>query len=150
MRTVLWCFTLAAAVGVGTSPGRADTYVVHRIASSPQPGYADAHVAKAVLPSERTRVWWAMMLNPDCSLAGTMTTEIVEQPRHGQATVTDDPFFPNYVAPNPRAVCDSQKALGKEAFYTADAGFKGHDKLVLRNATSEGRIRRIIIDIDVR
>jgi hypothetical protein len=131
------------------SPGSTQTYVVRRVGAT-QKGYDDLHISKAAVPGQQVRIWIAMLLNPDCSEGGTMTTQVVEQPHHGQVSVSDEPFFPNYVEPNPRASCDAHKVPGKQAFYIAEAGFHGHDKVILKNATSEGRIRRIIVDIDVQ
>ncbi|MCI4591014.1 hypothetical protein MOK15_13050 [Sphingobium sp. BYY-5] len=132
------------------SSGTAQTYLVRKVGSTSPKGYDDVHISKAAIAGQQVRIWWATLLNPDCTAAGTMTTQILDQPRHGQVRISDDLFYPNFVQPNPRASCDRQKSPGKQAFYTADAGFHGHDKLVINNATSEGRIRRIIVDIDVR
>lgn len=137
-----------AAVMPGALP--AQTYAVRRIDTAPAKGYSDVHIAKAAVPGERIRLWWATLVNPDCTAAGTMTTEVLTPPQHGDAMLFDDPFYPNFLQPNPRAACDARKVPGKQLFYTAAAGFHGHDKMVFRNATSEGRIRRVIVDIDVR
>lgn len=134
----------------GALPAAAQTYVVHRVGGASAHGFDEVRLSKAALAGQQVRVWWAMMLNPDCSAAGTMTTRVVEPPRHGQVAISDDPFFPGFVEPNPRAACDAKKAPGKQAFYTAEPDFHGHDRLVLENATSEGRIRRIAIDVEVR
>ena len=128
----------------------AQTYLVQRMGATAAKGYDDVHISKAALAGQTIRVWWATLLNPDCSAAGTMTTQIVSTPHHGQANISDDPFFPNFMEPNPRAACDTHKVSGKQAFYTADAAFHGHDKVVIQNATSEGRMRRIIVDIAVQ
>ena len=145
MRRPLLVLILAAA-----APALAQTYVTHVVRPQPAKGYGEVRLSKAVEPGQQVRVWWAMMLNPDCTAAGTMDARIVEAPRHGQASLSDEPFFPSFVEPNPRAACDAHRAPGKQAFYTADAAFHGHDKLVLQNATSEGRMRKIVVDIDVR
>jgi hypothetical protein len=128
----------------------AQTYTVRRIYTGRPKGYEDVHIAKAAVPGERIRLWWATMVNPDCTAAGTITTDVLTPPRHGDAVLSDDPFYPNFLPPNPRVACDELKVPGKQLFYTAAAGFKGHDKMVFRSATTEGRIRRVIVDIDVR
>jgi hypothetical protein len=138
------------SMGFSIVPIEAQTYVVRRMPAASVKGYADVHIAKAALPGQQVRLWWATLLNADCTPAGTMETQVVEEPRHGKLLLSDDPVYPNFVAPNPRASCDDRKALGKQAFYTPDRDYHGHDKAVLTNATSEGRVRRIIIDIDVR
>lgn len=128
----------------------AQTYTVRRIGPAATKGYEDVHISKAAIAGQQVRLWAATLLNADCTPAGTMTTRILAQPHHGRATISDDQFYPTYIAPNPRAACDARKAPGKQAFYTADPAFHGHDKLILQNATSEGWMRRIIIDIDIR
>lgn len=132
-----------------SSGGTAQTYLVRKVPTTTK-GYDEVHLSKAAIAGQKVRIWAATLLNPDCTSAGTMTTQIIDQPRHGQVTISDEQFYPNYVAPNPRAACDAQKSPGKQAFYTAEAGFHGHDKLAINNATSEGKIRRITFDIDVR
>lgn len=128
----------------------AETYVVRRIDGGPTKGFADLHISKAAMPGERIRLWFATLTNPDCSSAGTMTTQVVGQPHHGTVDISYDKVYPNFVAPNPRVICDKQKVDGVQAFYTAAADFHGHDKVVLQNATSEGRVRRVVVDVDVR
>lgn len=141
---------LCVATLVLPAAAAAQTFVVRRVNEAPMKGYQDLHLSRAVLPGEKVRVWFATLTNPDCSPAGTMTTQIVHPPQHGHADISTDKVFPNFVAPNPRVICDKQKVDGIQAFYTADADFHGHDKLVLQNATSEGRVRRVLVDIDVR
>lgn len=152
MRTLHRSFRLALGTAVLTFPtlATAQTYVIQRVAPETNKGFSDVHVSKAAAPGEQVRIWWATMLNPDCTPQGTMKAEIIDAPRHGRATVDDGDFYPNYVSPNPRAICDAHKVPGKQAFYTASDGYRGHDRVVIRNATSEGRIRNIIVDIAVR
>ncbi|WP_156460851.1 hypothetical protein [Sphingomonas sp. Leaf339] len=128
----------------------AQTYVVHRVDRGQMKGYDTLDIAKAAVPGEKVRLWFATMTNPDCSSAGTMTTQVLTGARHGQVDISYDKVFPNFAFPNPRVACDRQKVDGVQAFYTAAADFHGRDKVVLQNATSEGRIRRIVIDINVR
>lgn len=141
---------LACALLALSSQSIAQTYVVQRIGPAPAKGYADIHISKSAIAGQQIRLWWATLLNPDCTMAGTMTTEIVSPPRHGQASISEGEIYPEYRQPNPRVACDARKVPGKQAFYTASADFHGHDKVVIQNATSEGRIRRVIVDIDVR
>lgn len=133
-----------------SAPAMSQIYMVQRVGTAPAKGYGDIRISKSTIAGQPIRLWWATLLNPDCTAGGTMTTEIVSPPRHGQATISDDKFYPEFIQPNPRAACDVRKVPGKQAFYTATTGFRGHDKVIIRNATSEGRMRRIVVDIDVR
>jgi hypothetical protein len=150
-RTIKQSIALAAVV-YAAFPILADaqTYIVRRVNEGGMKGYADVHLSRAVMPGQKARVWFATLTNPDCSSAGTMTTQVVDIPSHGHIDISTEKVFPNFVAPNPRVICDRQKVDGVQAFYTADPGFHGHDRVVLENATSEGRIRRFRIDLDVR
>ena len=106
--------------------------------------------SKAALPGQEIRVWAAQMLEPDCTAHGSMDMKVIEPPKHGTARVSDDEFFANYPIGNVRYACNKKKTPGKQVFYTAAADFHGHDKMVVQNSTSEGRIRKIDVDIDVR
>ena len=140
---------LAAALVAPTAAG-AQALLVVPVNTRAYHGYDTVKESRAALAGQETRVWWAQMVDPDCSPHGSMTTAVVEAPQHGVVRVSDEPFFPSYGPENPRAACDTRKVAGKQAFYTASAGFKGHDRVVLQNSTSEGRIRKIVIDVDVR
>lgn len=139
---------LMSAVSGSAAP--AQTYIVHRIDGPRAKGYETIDIAKAAVAGEKVRLWFATLTNPDCSPAGTMTTQILSGARHGQVDLSYDKVFPNFTFPNPRVACDRQKVDGVQAFYTPAANFHGRDHVVLQNATSEGRVRRITIDIDVR
>jgi hypothetical protein len=138
---------LAAVAALAVAvPAAAQTYIVRRVA--PHAG-ATVHLSGEVIAGQTIRAWWATLLSADCSPSGTMTTSVIEAPRRGQVAISDAPFPPDYVAPNPRVRCDRQPQPGKQAFYTAPAGFHGHDRFVLQNARSDGVIRRIVVDVKV-
>ncbi len=145
MRRVLHPAFLLAALSPLTAA--AQTYVVHRLRAGPAPGEATVHLNRAALAGQTIRIWAATLTNPDCTAAGTMTTQVLDEPRHGEVSLSDEPFFPSFTAPNPRAVCDTRKVPGRQAFYTAAPGFHGHEKVELRNSTSDWIIRKVVIDI---
>jgi hypothetical protein len=116
----------------------------------PPKGFEKNHISKAALPGQEIRLWYAQILDPDCNVGGTMQTEILQAPKHGQARISEDAFFGSFPPSNIRFHCNAKKAPGREVFYISDAGFHGHDQVVFQNSTSEGRIRKWIVDIDVR
>jgi hypothetical protein len=136
--------------GLMAAPALAADYTVKVVPPDPPKGFEQDHISKAALPGEEIRLWAAQLLTPDCEQQGTMQTDILEAPKHGQARVSDDPFFGNFPPLNVRYVCNRKKSPGKQVFYVADADYHGHDKVVFQNATSEGRIRKWVVDIDVR
>jgi hypothetical protein len=102
------------------------------------------------LAGKEIRVWSAQMIDPACKAAGEMDTQILQAPKHGEAKVSDEPFFGGFPPENPRYHCNSQKSPGRQVLYKSADGFHGHDKVVFQNSTSEGRIRKWVVDIDVR
>lgn len=143
-------FTLAGILLTVPAIAVGQTYVVQRLNPQAAKGFASIHVSRAVLPGAQATVWSATLLNPDCSPEGMLNAKIIEAPQHGQASLADGQIYPNFAAPNPRVICDAHKVPGKQAFYTSDAGYTGHDRFVIEAATSDGRMRDIIVDIDVR
>ena len=83
-------------------------------------------------------------------LERSATLAIVRPPEHGTARISDDPFYLAFPPNNPRAACNRQKIPGHQAFYAADPGYTGRDRVVLRGTSPEGRVREITVDIDVR
>ncbi|MEH3035778.1 MAG: hypothetical protein PGN23_04670 [Sphingomonas adhaesiva] len=129
----------------------AQTYVVHQISPTQQPrGMQSIHLSKVSTDGQKIRLWMSTMVNPDCTPSGTITSALIDTPRHGRADIVDDAVFPNYMPPNPRVACDRVKVPGKVVYYTPDPGFRGHDHVVFQNANSDGYVRRISADIDVR
>ena len=148
MRALVFAVML---LGVSPAAGLAAADVTVRVLP-PQPpkGFEQDHISKAALPGQEIRVWAAQSLEPDCTEHGSMQTDVLEAPKHGQARVSQDPFYSNFPENNVRFQCNTKKSPGKQVFYTSDPSFHGHDKLVFQNATSEGRVRKWIVDIDVR
>lgn len=114
-------------------------------------GFEKIAVSKAVIGSAPIRVWANTDIDPDCSAHEPGPTLVILQPpAHGQATISDEPFYAAFPAANPRSVCNSRKVPGHQAFYTAASGYSGHDHLVLQGSSPEGLVRRIDVDVEVR
>ena len=117
--------------------------------TSPE-GYGKISIDKATIGSAEIRLWQNTSVEPDCSPRGTPTLTVVHPPEHGKVVIRDDPFFYVFPPQSARAACSTQKVPGHRAFYTADAGFSGHDKVVLEGSQPDGYVRRITVNIDVR
>jgi hypothetical protein len=145
-------FAAVIAVGAVATAAFAQSAVVtiRRLPDGPAKSFDQVKISKAAQSGQEIRLWAAQMLEPDCSAHGSMKTDILEQPQHGQLRLADDMFFSSFPAGNARAACNTKKSPGREAFYTAAANFHGHDQVVLQNSTSEGQMRKIVVDIDVR
>ena len=132
-------FVLACAAGLVLASGASAS------------GYQKLTVAKAAVGSTPIRVWANTAIDPDCSVhAPGATLTILEQPKHGAAVVKDEPYFAAFPPVNPRSACNARKVPGHQAFYTAAAGFKGRDRMVLQGSSPDGSVRRIAVDITVR
>lgn len=147
MRSIVMAGVIAVTTGLTAASAQGVLIVPY--SGHAERGYDTVHESKAVLAGQEARLWWAQMIDPDCSPHGSMITEVIVPPQHGSVRLSDDAFFPNFPAQNPRSVCDTKKVPGKRAFYTAQSGYKGDDRMVLQNSTSEGRIRKIVVEIEV-
>ena len=123
--------------------------VTVRPVSAPK-GFEKVSLSKAALGSTQIILWRNTAINPDCTEVPGVTLSVLRPPEHGKATVSDEPVFVAFPQGNPRSACNTRKVPGHEAFYQADAGFTGHDKLVLQGSSPEGHIREITVDILVR
>ena len=147
----LRCLLAALTSTMMATAATAQTYVIHRIDPTQQPrGSQTIHISKVSVDGQKIRLWSSTMIAPDCTPSGTITSALVDAPRHGHADILDTPFYPSFTPPNPRAACDRQKVPGKVVFYTPEAGFHGHDHVTVQNANSDGFVRRIAADIEVR
>ena len=135
----------------GPAVAESQSYVV-RVEPARRPdGFEKLHVSKAALAGSEISLWANTAINPDCTPHPPgATLAIVTPPEHGTARVSDDPLYIAFPPNNPRSACNKQKIPGHEAFYAPSAGYTGHDRVVLQGSSPEGRVRRIIVDIDVR
>jgi len=113
-------------------------------------GYDKIEVSKAALGSNPIRLWQNTSIDPDCAATGRVTLTVIKPPQHGDVQISTDPFFYAFPKANPRSACNDKKVPGNRAFYTAAAGYIGPDHVVLQGSSSEGVVRRIAVDIDVR
>jgi hypothetical protein len=141
-------FSCGALSSVATAQERHYDVTVRPV--SPAKGFEKLSVSKAALGSTQILLWRNTAINPDCSEVPGVTLSILRPPAHGKASVSDEPLYLAFPQSNPRSVCNSRKVPGHEAFYQADAGFTGHDKLVLQGSSPEGAVREITVDIQVR
>lgn len=138
-------FILACAAGLAIA---ADASAQAHLPAS---GYQRLHVGKAVIGSTPVRIWANAAINPDCSVQTPgATLTILEPPAHGAAVIKDEPYYAAFPPANPRSACNNRKVPGHQAFYTAAAGYTGHDRMVLQGSSPDGAVRRIAVDITVR
>jgi hypothetical protein len=143
---------VAAAVALGGSAcAQSASYLVRIEPVQKAQGFEKIRLSKAAVGSAEIRLWANVGLDPDCTAHEPgPTLTVLRPPEHGTARISDAPFYAAFPPNNPRAACDRQKVPGHQAFYAADAGYVGRDRVVLQGSSPEGRVREITVDIDVR
>jgi hypothetical protein len=122
---------------------------VHPV-SSHRDAVQKIRVSKAVIGSSKIVIWGGASIDPDCSEHPGYTLSVVRPPEHGEVQVVEEGVYLAFPHGNPRAACNSQKVPGRKAYYTANPGFSGHDRVVLEGVTEDGTMRDVTIDVDVR
>ncbi|MDB5461924.1 MAG: hypothetical protein JWP23_313 [Phenylobacterium sp.] len=107
-------------------------------------------VSKATIGSSRIVIWSGASVDPDCTEHPGYTLNVVEPPAHGEVKVMAEPVFMTFPPNNPRAVCNYRKVPARQAYYTANPGYVGRDRVVLEGATEDGTMRHVTIDVEVR
>jgi hypothetical protein len=151
MRLELFMLAIAGAALATGASAQTKHYDVTVTPAARVAGYQKLHIERAAIGSTPVRIWANSAIDPDCSVhqpGATLT--ILEQPRHGVATVDDEPYFAAFPPANPRSACNNRKVPGHQAFYTAATGYAGHDRLVLQGSSPDGAVRRVAVDITVR
>jgi len=147
--------TILAALAVASlcvaAAAQAESYVVSVRRADPPKGFQKLRISKAVVGGSEIRVWANAAINPDCTaIEPGPALRILSGPEHGIARLSDDPLYLAFPPANPRSSCNQQKIPAHAAYYVANAGYTGHDKVVLQGSSPEGRVREITVDIDVR
>jgi hypothetical protein len=149
--SVLVAAGLTALVLGGVATAQQRQYLVTvNPASQPNKGYQKISVSRAAIGNAQIVIWGGAAIDPDCSAHPGSTLTVLEQPSHGEVKVVEEPMFIAFPASNPRSACNSQKVPGRKVYYTANAGYSGHDKVVLEGASEDGHVRRVTIDVNVR
>ncbi|NHO32215.1 hypothetical protein [Acetobacter fallax] len=67
-----------------------------------------------------------VILEPDCTPAGTAIIQVQTPPAHGQITTETGNYYPSYPASDSqRYACNLKKRAGVAAIYTPEPGFHG-------------------------
>jgi len=142
---------VAAAALCGPALAQTRGYLVTVASLRTAHGFEKVRLSKAALGSAEISLWANTAIDPHCATHGPgATLRILQPPEHGAARVSDEPLFLAFPPNNPRSACNDRKVPGHEAFYAAAAGYVGRDRVVLEGSSPGGRVRQIIVDIDVR
>lgn len=142
---------LLAAGTAGQALGQTRSYLVTATPLQRAKGFDKVRLSKAALGGTEISLWRNAAIDPDCKEhpPGASLT-VVRPPEHGTARVSDEPIYVAFPPANPRSACNARKVPGHEAFYAANPGFTGRDRVVLQGSSPDGRVREITVDIDVR
>ncbi|MDG6093795.1 hypothetical protein LOC54_01490 [Acetobacter sp. AN02] len=70
----------------------------------------------------------AVLVNPDCSSAGTAHFTITRQPQHGTLKIESGEYYPSYPSSDPnRYACNVRKHPGILVRYIPQPGYTGED-----------------------
>ena len=144
---------VAAAVASPGGPAAAQSrsYLVTVNPLEKARGFEKVRLSKAALGSSEITLMYNTAIDPDCSVHPPGTTlTILKPPEHGVARVSDEPIYTAFPPNNPRSACNNRKVPGHTAYYAANPGFTGHDRVVLQGSSPAGRVREITVDIEVR
>jgi hypothetical protein len=142
--------TTLAIAGAGSAAAEGRDPVIDSLMREP-PGFETAHMSKATNGTDEIMLLGSAAVNPDCTRSTHRRPMIVrEAPTHGAVKVVAGMFFVPFSPPNPRAACNRRRLPAQQAYYAAEPGFTGHDLIVLEQATFDGHLRQVTIDVEVR
>jgi hypothetical protein len=152
MRAAIVVLTGLVALTLGAAAAAQESRfeVTVRPVSSHPDAVQKIRVSKAVNGSSRIVIWGGASIDPDCAEHPGYTLSVVEPPAHGEVKVVAEPIYMAFPLNNPRAVCNHRKVPARQAYYTANPGYAGRDRVVLEGATEDGTMRHVTIDVDVR
>lgn len=112
-------------------------------------GVQNISISKAAVGSSQIVIWGGAAIDPDCSEHPGATLTVLAPPAHGEVKVVEEPIYVAFPPGNPRSACNSKKVPGRHAYYTANPGFTGHDRVVLQGASADGHVRRVTVNVNV-
>jgi hypothetical protein len=121
-----------------------------RYAISVNPKPAPTEIARSAAAEQRLRIGFLSNLEPDCTSTPFADVRIVEQPKHGEATLKQDTGFANFPKENPRFECNQQRSDGTAVLYQGEAGYTGKDAVTVEIVYADGRQSSLRYAIEVK
>lgn len=94
------------------------------------------HVVKS---GKREQIRQSWHLNPDCTVSHVPTVRVIELPRHGTATISDEKGLISK-AKGQFARCNSLKLPVAGIYYQSAPGYIGRDKFIARVSYGDGHV----------
>jgi hypothetical protein len=120
----------------------------YAVAVNPKP--APIEIARAAAAEQQARIGFLTNIDPDCTTTPFANVRIVEEPKHGQATLKQDTGFTNFPKENPSFECNKDRSEGTAVFYRSEAGYTGKDSMVVELLYAEGNESSLRYSIDVK
>ena len=120
----------------------------YAITVNPKP--PPAELTRVAAAEQRVRIGFLTNIEPDCSSTPFASVRMVEEPKHGEATLKEDTGFTNFPKENPRFECNAQRSDGTAILYRSEAGYTGKDSLTVHFVYADGRESSLRYMIDVK
>ncbi len=104
------------------------------------PDRTDRHfrIPFAVAGNRPSRINAWFDLNPDRSVAGTVTVRLSAPPSHGTTTLRQGRYYPGYPREDQRHACNHRPRDGVAGTYRSDPGYTGADRFTIAVITPNG------------
>jgi hypothetical protein len=96
------------------------------------------------------RIGFLSNVEPDCTSTPFANVRIVEEPKHGEATLKQDTGFTSFPKDNPRFECNQQRTDGTAVLYQGETGYTGKDAVTVEIVYADGRESSVRYAIDVK
>jgi transglutaminase-like putative cysteine protease len=120
----------------------------YAVAVNPKP--APTELTRTVAAEQQARIGFLSNISPDCSSTPFADVRLIEEPKHGQATLKQDTGFTNFAKENPRFECNKQRSEGTALLYQSEDGYTGKDSVVVELLYAEGNASSVRYSIDVK
>jgi transglutaminase-like putative cysteine protease len=120
----------------------------YAISVNPKP--MPTELTRAAATEQQIRVGFLTNVDPDCTSNAFASVRILEQPKHGEATLKQDTGFTNFPKENLRFECNKQRSDGTAVLYRSEVGFMGRDAVLVEIVYTDGRESSIRYWIDVK
>jgi hypothetical protein len=108
-----------------------------------------ANPAPVVLSEQKTQVWRAFNLSPDCTAADVIVAKVTK-PGKGQVEFEENLGFSAYPKDSQKYGCNTRQTPGLSIFYTSPTGFKGTDSFEIELVGGQGQSRKASFRIRVK
>lgn len=96
------------------------------------------------------KISFKMVVNIDCTSAGSVVARIITPPTHGTISVKNGKDRPNFIEPNPRVSCNSKELPSTQVWYTPEKDYLGSDTVSISYILPTGSTHDVNVSIIVK